>query len=147
MFTDLILKHPKFRITLSMSGTFLEQAQLYHPGVINALRTLLDAGKESQQVEFLDETYYHSLTCLYADPHKQEFRDQVSLHRERIRKLFGVFPVSFRNTELMYNNTLADIVADMGYLSILCETENIPNLLSKPEQLFPIRHSMPGIQI
>ncbi len=55
------------------------------------------------------------------DPQKQEFRDQVSLHREKIRKLFGIFPTSFRNTELMYNNNIADVVADMGYLSILCE--------------------------
>jgi len=121
MFTDLIRQHPDFRITLSMSGIFLEQAQLYQDGVINALRSLLDAGRDNQQVEFLDETYYHSLTSLFADPHKQEFRDQVTTHRESIRKLFGIFPLSFRNTELMYNNALADIVADMGYLSILCE--------------------------
>lgn len=121
MFTDLIRNHPGFRITLSMSGTFLEQAQTYHPSLIQALRSLLDAGKESQQVEFLCETYYHSLASLFNDPHKQEFRDQVSLHREAIRKLFGIFPLSFRNTELIYNNSIADIVADMGYVSILCE--------------------------
>jgi len=126
MFTDLIRHYPEFRITLSMSGTFLEQAQLYHPGVINALWTLLDAGKDRQQVEFLDEPYYHSLACLFADPHKQEFRDQVSLHRERMRKLFGIFPLSFRNTELIYNNPLADVVADMGYASILCEQRDDP---------------------
>ncbi len=121
MFTDLIRNHPGFRITLSMSGTFLEQAQTYHPSLIQALWSLLDAGKESQQVEFLCETYYHSLASLFNDPHKQEFRDQVSLHREAIRKLFGIFPLSFRNTELIYNNSIADIVADMGYVSILCE--------------------------
>ncbi len=121
MFTDMIRRHPEFRITLSMSGTFLEQATLYDPGVINALRALLDAGRDNQQVEFLNETYFHSLTSLFSDPHKQEFREQVTGHRECIRKLFGIFPLSFRNTELIYNNSVADIVADMGYLSILCE--------------------------
>lgn len=121
MFADLIPQHPGFRIALSISGTFLEQAQSYDPEVINALRTLLDVGKKNHQVEFLDETYYHSLTCLFADPHKQEFRDQVALHRESMRRLFGVYPLSFRDTELIFNASTADIVADMGYLAILCE--------------------------
>jgi alpha-amylase/alpha-mannosidase (GH57 family) len=121
MFTELIAKNPGFKITLSMSGMLLEQAELYQPEVIKALQELLDAGQERHQVEYLDETYYHSLTSLFMDPQKQEFRDQVSLHRDKIRKLFGIFPTSFRNTELMYNNNIADVVADMGYLSILCE--------------------------
>jgi len=126
MFAGLIRQHSDFRITLSMSGTFLEQAQLYCPDVINALRNVLDAGKDNHRVEFLDETYYHSLTCLFADPHKQEFREQVSLHRESIRKLFGLYPLSFRDTELIFNRSIAEIVADMGYLSLLCEPRENP---------------------
>ncbi|MEN6318583.1 MAG: glycogen/starch synthase [Syntrophaceae bacterium] len=121
IFTELLSKHPLFKITLSMSGTFLEQAELDQPDVIKALQELIDAGKENQQVEFLDETYYHSLTSLFADPQKQEFRDQVTLHREKMHQLFGILPTSFRNTELMYNNQIAEVVADMGYQSILCE--------------------------
>jgi len=121
MFTELIAKNKGFKITLSMSGVLLEQAELYRPEVIRALQDLLDAGREHNQVEYLDETYYHSLASLFEDPRKQEFRDQVSLHREKIRKLFGIFPTSFRNTELMYNTHIADVVADMGYQSILCE--------------------------
>jgi glycogen synthase len=121
MFSGLITENPGFKITLSMSGTFLEQAELYKPEVIKALQKLLHAGKKKNQVEFLDETYYHSLAGLFADPTKQAFRDQVSLHRDKIRTLFGIMPTSFRNTELMYNNNIADVVADMGYLSILCE--------------------------
>ena len=121
MFAEAITKFPTFKITFGMSGTFLEQAERYKPEVIKALQELLDAGKDNQQVEFLDETYYHSLTSLFEDPKKQEFRDQVSLHRDKLRTLFGVFPKSFRNTELMYNNQIAEVVGDMGYLSILCE--------------------------
>jgi len=124
MFSELIAKNEGFKITLSMSGVFLEQAELYQPEVIRALQDLLDAGKKNSQVEFLDETYYHSLASLFEDRQKQEFRDQVSLHRDKIRKLFGIFPTSFRNTELMYNNHIADVVVDMGYQSMLCEKRN-----------------------
>jgi len=121
MLTEIITKSPSFKITLGLTGTFLEQAELYRPEVIGALRALLDAGAKNRQVECLDETYYHSLASLYSDPKKKEFRDQVSLHREKMRVLFGVVPSSFRNTELILNNDIADLVADMGYLSILAE--------------------------
>ena len=121
MFEDLISRHRGFKITLSMSGTFLEQAEHYEYEVIKALQRLLDAGKDGMRVEYLDETYYHSLTSLFADPVKQEFRDQVSLHRDKMRSIFGIQPPSFRNTELMYNNHIADTVHDMGYRAILCE--------------------------
>lgn len=121
MFTEMISAYPAFKMSLGMSGTFLEQAELYEPAVIHALQGLLAAAKTNNQVELLDETYYHSLTSLFEDPQKTEFREQSSLHREKLRRLFGVFPTSFRNTELMYNNHIADVVADMGYQSILCE--------------------------
>jgi len=121
MFTELIASHPSFKITLGMSGTFLEQAELYQPEVIQALRKLLDAGEKNDQVEYLDETYYHSLTSLFEDPLRLEFREQASLHQDMMKRLFGIVPTSFRNTELMYNNPIAEAVADMGYHSILCE--------------------------
>jgi len=121
MFTELVTANPAFKITLGMSGTFLEQAELYQPEVIRALQGLIAAGEKNGQVELLDETYYHSLTSLFEDPKKKEFRAQVTLHREMIIRLFGIFPTSFRNTELMYNSHIAKVVADMGYKSILCE--------------------------
>jgi glycogen synthase len=121
LFIDLIRRHPAFKVTFSMSGTFLEQAELYEPEVIKTLRRLREAGEEKNQVEFLDETYYHSLAGLFADEKKKEFRDQIALHRETMKRIFGVLPASFRNTELMYNNEIAATVADMGYRSMLCE--------------------------
>jgi len=121
LFRDLIEADASFKITLSMSGVFLEQAELYQPQVIIALQRLFDAGGREERVEYLDETYYHSLSSIYADPGKQEFRDQVSLHREKMRMLFGIKPTSFRNTELMYNNEIAETVDDMGYRAMLCE--------------------------
>lgn len=131
MFGELVSQNKRFKITLGMSGVFLEQAELYQPEVIRALQDLLDVGREQDQVEFLEETYYHSLSSLFEDPHKQEFRDQVSLHRDNIRKIFGFIPSSFRNTELIYNNRIADVVADMGYLSILCEKRD--DMFTQPD--------------
>jgi len=121
MFKELVEKYPHFKLTLSMSGTFLEQAELYQPEVIKNLQALYDAGRQNNQVEFLEETYYHSLTSLFDDSVKKEFRDQVSLHRQKMKELFEIKPTAFRNTELMYNNDLAHIVADMGFRAILCE--------------------------
>ena len=121
MFTELIKNHPSFRITLSMSGTFLEQARRYGPEVIDELHKLYHCDKEGNRVEFLQETFFHSLTGLFADKDKREFRDQVAMHRQLLRELFGARPTAFRNTELMYNNEIAETVADMGYRAILCE--------------------------
>ncbi|MBN2589324.1 MAG: glycogen/starch synthase [Sedimentisphaerales bacterium] len=124
MFTELVAKNPDFKITFSMSGTFLEQAQAYKPKVIKSLQKLLDVGSKNNQVEFLEETYYHSLTGLFEDPDKIEFCEQVSLHRSKMEELFGVKPTSFRNTELMYNNEIAEVVAGMDFKTMLCEKRN-----------------------
>ena len=124
MFTELIADNPGFKVTFSMSGTFLEQAQMYKPELIRCLQELLHAGKEKKQVEFLEETYYHSLVSLFDDPEMLEFRDQVFLHKVKVEEIFGIKPSSFRNTELMYNNDIADVVADMGFKTMLCEKRN-----------------------
>ncbi len=124
MFTEAVRNYPKFKVCFSMSGTFLEQAEKYCPQVIEELKNLFDAGREHNQVEYLEETYYHSLTALFEDPNKTEFREQVTLHREMMKRLFNCVPTSFRNTELMFNNEIANTVADMGYQAILCEQRN-----------------------
>ena len=124
MFIELVQRYPKFKITFSLSGTFLAQARDYQPGVLMLLEDLLDAGSANQQVEYLDETYYHSLTSLFADPQRIEFVEQVSRHSNQMLDLFDIKPTSFRNTELMYNNEIASAVWEMGYRSILCEKRN-----------------------
>ena len=143
MFTEAVRENPEFKITLSMSGTFLEQAERFEPKVIRALQELLDAGRENRQVEYLDETYYHSLSGLFADPWKKEFKDQVSLHRQKMKEIFGIRPTAFRNTELMYNNEIGNVVADMGFKAILCEQRRVRSKGSSIKRLSRSREKFP----
>jgi alpha-amylase len=103
-----------FRIAFSITGIALEQFQDYAPEVIESFQQLAATGS----VEFLDETYHHSLAFLYS---REEFRVQVEMHRGLIKKLFNQEPRVFRNTELIYNNDLAHFVSHMGYDAILAD--------------------------
>jgi alpha-amylase len=111
----LIKKHKReFKVSFSISGVALEQFEKYRPDVLDSFIELAKTGC----VEFLSETYYHSLAFLYS---KEEFVRQVEKHREKIQTYFKQTPTVFRNTELIYNNELADFVHQMGYKAVLCE--------------------------
>ena len=75
-------------------------------------------------VEFLSETYAHSLASL-RDP--EEFALQVKEHDDKIEELFGQRPKVFRNTELIYSDEIACMVADMGFKG--CITEGAKHIL------------------
>ena len=104
----------RFRVAFSLSGVAMDQFEEYQPEILDSFRALVDTGC----VELLSETYAHSLAALY-DP--DEFRAQVALHDELIKKHFGATPRVFRNTELIYRNDIARMVEDMGYEAILTE--------------------------
>ena len=104
----------KFKIAYSISGSALEQFQRFAPEVIDSFKALAATGK----VEFLAETYYHSLASLASE---SEFRHQVVKHAAKIEELFGVKPVTFRNTELIYSNGIGEMVYDLGYKTMLTE--------------------------
>lgn len=111
----LINKHKrKFKVSFCISGMALEQFEKYAPEVLHSFRELAKTGC----VEFLNETYYHSLAFLYD---KEEFKEQIMLHRKKIKDMFGQEAKIFRNTELIYNNELANFVQGIGYKTILAE--------------------------
>jgi alpha-amylase len=113
---DALDKHKgEFRISLSITGTLLEQCEYWGKDVLEGFRQMAETGA----VEFLDETFYHSLSSLFED--KTEFIEEIKEHRELIFDLLGVKPQVFRNTELLYNNTIAKLVSDLGYRAILTE--------------------------
>ncbi len=111
----LIDRHEgRFKISYSITGTVLEQLEAYAPEVLSTFQALAQTGC----VEFLCESYYHSLAFLYS---KTEFAQQVRMHQQRTEELFGQKPEVFRNTELIYNNDLAHFVKEMGFKAVLCE--------------------------
>ena len=103
-----------FKISYSISGTALDQFEKYTPDVIESFRRLAETGC----VEFLAETYTHSLSALKS---KEEFITQVESQRNKIEQLFGVRPRTFRNTELIYSDHIGEMVAEMGFETMLTE--------------------------
>jgi len=130
---DQIRKHDgKFRVSFSLTGTFVEYCKKYSPEVLDSFKELFKTGA----VDFIEETYYHSLSSLFED--MDEFQNQVNMHHNMIKKTFNYRPRVFRNTEAIYDNRIAKKVSEMGYKGIITEgTEKIlqwrsPNYLYKP---------------
>ncbi len=103
-----------FKVAFSISGTVLEQFDRYAPEVIESFRKLAQTGC----VEFLSETYYHSLAALASEA---EFKHQVLKHKAAIEHYFGVTPKAFRNTELIYSDAIGEMVYEMGFKTMLTE--------------------------
>ncbi len=104
----------KFRCSFSITGTAVEQFKAYAPEVLDSFKALAETGC----VEFLAETYSHSLASLRSE---EEFTEQVKLHAAMIKREFGVKPTAFRNTELIYSDSIATTVSRMGFKTMLAE--------------------------
>ncbi len=103
-----------FRVAYSITGIAIEQMRDHAPDALESFQRLAATGA----VEFLSETYYHSLSSLY-DP--EEFRAQVEQHRELVYELFGQRPRVFRNTELIYDDRIGTLAAELGFDAVLAE--------------------------
>lgn len=127
----------KFKVGFSITGVFLEICERYNKDLIELFKQLA----ETKCVEFIGETYYHSLASLFED--KTEFIEQVNMHRNTIRELFKQEPKSFVNTEMIYNNLIAKIVEHLGFKVIFTEgTERVlgwrsPNYVYIRKYCFP----------
>lgn len=111
---ELLENQPRFAVSLSLTGTFLEQCELWGHDVLESFQRLVATGR----VEIVAETYYHSLAFFYS---RFEFEKQVAMHKEKVQKLFGVTLSAFRNTEFAYNNELGAWAESAGYKAILAE--------------------------
>lgn len=112
---ELIKKYKgKFKIAYSISSAALDQFERYAPDVIDSFKDLSATGS----VEFLGETYSHSLASLIS---QDEFKDQVKLHSKKIKELFGKSPKIFRNTELIYSDKIGAAVQELGFKGMLTE--------------------------
>ena len=104
----------KFKVAFSISGVALEQMEIYAPEVIDSFKELAATGN----VEFLSETYAHSLSSL---GDMEEFKHQIKKQEDKLQTLFGVKPTVFRNTELIYSDDISEVVYEMGYRGMLTE--------------------------
>ncbi|GET30209.1 glycoside hydrolase family 57 protein [Prolixibacter sp. SD074] len=112
---EQLKKHKgKFKVALSISGIALEQFELYAPEVLLSFQELAETG----YVEFLSETYSHSLVSLFDG---ELFEKQVKDHDDKIEAYFGQRPAVFRNTEMIYSDEIGDKVYKMGFKAMLTE--------------------------
>jgi alpha-amylase len=111
---ELLKQNPEFKLSLSITGTVLEQLEMWSPEALKSFQDLVATGR----VEIVGETYHHSLAFFYS---RAEFEMQVDMHRQKVQQLFGQTPQVFRNTELAYNNDLAYWADQAGYKGILAE--------------------------
>jgi len=104
----------KFKVAFSITGSVLEQMELYSPETLKSFQDLAATGC----VEFLAETYSHSLVSI---KNEREFRKQVEMQVKKVESLFGQTPKVFRNTELVYSDKIGDMVSGMGFKAMLSE--------------------------
>jgi alpha-amylase len=111
---SLLNTHPELKLSMSITGTVLEQFEKWSPATLKSFQELFATGR----VEIVAETYHHSLAFFYS---LAEFEMQVDMHKRKVQELFGQTPKVFRNTELSYNNDLAYWADKAGYKGILAE--------------------------
>ena len=103
-----------FKVSFSLTGSAVEQFKAYAPEVLESFKKLAETGC----VEFLGETYSHSLSSLAS---ADEFKNEVKLHTKMLKDELGVKPTAFRNTELIYSDDIAKMVEGMGFKTMLAE--------------------------
>ena len=89
---ELLNQNPEFRLSLSITGTVIEQLEKWSPESLESFKRLTETGR----VEIVGETYHHSLAFFYS---RSEFEMQVDMHKRKIQEVFGQTPQVFRNTE------------------------------------------------
>jgi alpha-amylase len=142
----LLNENPDFKISLSITGTVIEQLERWSPEALDSFKKLCDTGR----VEIVAETYHHSLAFFYS---RAEFEMQVDMHKRKVHEIFGQTPQVFRNTELAYNNDLASWADRAGYKGILAEGWDAvlgwrsPNFVYRPTYTNQIRLLMKNYKL
>lgn len=142
----LLQQYPEFRLSLSITGTIIDQLERWAPDVLQSFKDLVATGR----VEIVAETYHHSLAFFYS---RTEFEAQVDMHRRKVQEVFGQTPQVFRNTELAYNNDVAYWADQAGYKGILSEGWDkvldwrSPNYVYRPKYTQNIRLLMKNYKL
>lgn len=122
-----------FHAAFSVSGTLLEQLERWDPDALDLLTTCA----RHPNSEMLCQTYYHSIAAFFHD--HVELADQFIMHKDRIHELSGTEPIICENTEFIFNNAIADTMAQLGFKG--CFTEGADRLLGwrSPNFLYQCR--------
>ncbi|MCM2324085.1 MAG: glycoside hydrolase family 57 protein [Oligoflexia bacterium] len=128
----------RFKAAYAISGVALDQMAEYAPEVLDSFKELAATGS----VELIGETYYHSLAGVY---NEEEFRDQVALHARAMQRHFGMRPRVFRNTELIYNDRIGQVVGAMGYKGMIAEGAD--DILGWRSPNFVYESTTPGLNL
>lgn len=110
----MIEKYPGVKVCFSLSGVVIDQLAEHQPEVLKSFRDLAQTGS----VEFLGETYYHSLSSVVPT---NEFIKQVQEHRELTQRTLAYLPTVFRNTDLIYSSSIGSKVSQLGYSGVICD--------------------------
>ncbi len=143
---QILRDNPEFKVSLSITGTVIEQLERWSPEALQSFVELCATGR----VEIVAETYHHSLAFFYS---RAEFEMQVDMHRRKVQEIFGQTPQVFRNTELAYNNDLAFWADKAGYKGILAEgwdpvlNWRSPNYVYRPTYTDQIRLLMKNYKL
>jgi len=137
---ELIKQHEgRFKVAFSITGTAIEQFKKYSPETMDSFIKLVDTGC----VELIGETYFHSLSFLYDT---NEFLDQVQMHRQLMQDEFGYYTTTFRNTELIYQDRLSDLIFEIdGFKTIL--TEGVDRILQWRTPLYAYKNYSKDINL
>ncbi|MDP0490344.1 MAG: alpha-amylase [Verrucomicrobiota bacterium JB023] len=115
LFTRLLEEHAgQFRMAMSLSGVFIEQLEHHRPDVLESFKKLHATG----HLELLSETYYHSMGYHRS---KDDFTEQVALHKAKLKEHFGVKPSLFRHTEQVYFNEFAAHIERLKFKGMMAE--------------------------
>jgi alpha-amylase len=107
-------RFPEFRFSLSITGSFVEQAEAAAPDVLARVAKLVRSGHAA----LVGETYYHSLAFLLPPP---ELAEEVERHAEMLERQFGRRAKVLRMTELAFSDDLARFAESRKYAAMLAE--------------------------
>jgi len=126
----------QFKVAFSLSGVFVEQCERWNGDLLESFRQLARSGC----VEFLEQTYYHSLASLFGSD-RSEFVEQIEMHRQLMKEVFNYEPRVVENTECIYNNAIAKTLDLMGYRAVV--TEGVERVLGwrSPNHVYNARGS------
>jgi alpha-amylase len=110
-----------FACAFSISGVLIEQMEKWAPDTLE----LFTQAARHKNVEMICQTYFHSVSSLFWE--MDEFKQQVLMHRQMLRDLFGVVPKVFENTEFIFENRIAATIKELGFSA--CFTEGVDNIL------------------